>query len=596
MHSCSLFRLFAPAVAVLCFSTQTQAGPVALTRDDFALAIYASASGTSYSPLDSAKLTGFFGVHRCLCPATLLAQVQLTSSGQTNLGQSVIGVTFLLGTNCAAASSSCVSLGTASFSASQSAPSPTFSSSLIFQAAAGTTSVSCASLSAGSTTVWALLTQDTVPLTFTPPSLDLPVVTATVGAPTQVTAVPADQGLLVGWQPPSDATLVAGYQVLCLPRPATPQTAGYESCGLVSSGTATIDGGTATIDPADATEVCSPVLTASARSVLLKGLVNGTPYAVGVVAIDPSGGISAVSPLATGTPQPTTGFWEMYTDAGGAASGCTVVPPGRSRGGRGLFFFLLAAPLWFAWRGRWRAGALVVLLATAVATEALGQDDAQKSTDEWARVGSAPRSNAAPDWAVEVGVSWYRPAIDDEFKDGSRPFADTFTGARHPMWVVEVDRYLGHRFGTWGVGLRLGYYKTTAAALLADKKTPSGDETALRLIPISPSLLYRANGLPGLRVVPLIPYAKLGLDATSWAVSTTGSGKSPSGFSLGWHAAAGLMLGCGLLDSRGTNPEGVADPCALFFEWDYAAINGLGMSKSLHVGDNTWYAGIMFDL
>jgi hypothetical protein len=44
------------------------------------------------------------------------------------------------------------------------------------------------------------------------------------------------------------------------------------------------------------------------------------------------------------------------------------------------------------------------------------------------------------------------------------------------------------------------------------------------------------------------------------------------------------------------NPGALADPCALFFEWDYAAINGLGFGKMLHVGDNTWFAGVTFDL
>ena len=203
---------------------------------------------------------------------------------------------------------------------------------------------------------------------------------------------------------------------------------------------------------------------------------------------------------------------------------------------------------------------------------------------------------APPDWALEAGVSWYRPAIDDEFPTGPHPFADTFSGSRHPMWVIELDRYLAHRFGTWGVGLRTGYYKVTASAFLAGSDTRSGDETALRLIPFSPSLIYRASGLPGLRVVPLIPYAKLGLDATYWTVDTTGERGSHSSVSLGWHGVVGMMLGLGWLGDQAPSPEGLADPCALFFEWDYAAINGLGLADSLHVGDSIWFAGLMFDL
>jgi hypothetical protein len=312
-----------------------------------------------------------------------------------------------------------------------------------------------------------------------------------------------------------------------------------------------------------------------------------------VVAIDVSGGTSALSSLATAIPQPTQGFWEEYQQAGGAASGCSVVPAARPSAR--LWVLLFAVPLLRLRRGSprrcaWLAAGLLCFAATA----AFAQDDFPKSNDDWARAEPAePRAFSPPDWAAEVGLAWYRPAVDQEFGNGARPFADTFSSARHPLWELEVVRYLAHRGGTFGVGLRTGFYKVTAKAFLGDG-TRSGDETALRLVPLSPSLVYRATGLPGLRRLPLIPYAKLGLDATYWTVSTTGS-ESHSGISWGWHGAVGLMVGFTWLGSRG-NPQGIADPAALFFEWDYAAINGLGMADSLHVGDNTWYAGLMFDI
>ena len=40
----------------------------------------------------------------------------------------------------------------------------------------------------------------------------------------------------------------------------------------------------------------------------------------------------------------------------------------------------------------------------------------------------------------------------------------------------------------------------------------------------------------------------------------------------------------------------MAAPYGLFFEWDYSAIDGLGMVDALHVGDSTWFAGVAFDL
>lgn len=592
----TLALVLSAVLAPLCLSAQAQA--TTLTQDDVALALYwTSATGTSYTALDSTALAGFFGVHRCVCTDSLTVQLQLSSAGQTAIGSSTIGATFLLGQNCAASPSACTTLGAATFTASQSAASPSFLSSLVYQAVEGTTTVNCGALVAGSTTLWAIITQDGQALSFSL-QLALPVVTATVGAPTAVTAEPGNQGLLVSWSPPSDAALVAGYQVLCLPGPSTAQVAAYETCGLTSSAYATLN-------PTDAAEVCSQALSASTTSVRLTGLSNGTAYRVAVVAIDASGGISALSPVATATPQVTEGFWEKYKDGGGAATGCSLALARRSSGKSGAWLIVLAALAWLAGPRRWRRGTLLVTtvgaaLAWAATASAWEPESFQsKSTDDWARAepSAMAAASAPPEYALELGLSWYRPAIDQEFQDlndSYHPFADTFGGSRRPLWEMELDRYLVHRFGTWGVGVRVGYYKVTASAFLADG-TRSGDETALRLIPISPSLIYRANGLPGLRLVPLIPYAKLGLDATSWSVTTTGRA-SHSGLSMGWHAAAGVMLGFDWLGGRPSSLEGIADPCALFFEWDYAQVKGLGLSKSLDVGDNIWFAGLMFDL
>ena len=104
---------------------------VTLTQSDVALAVFA-ADGSSWRQLTSGALGGYFGAHRCACPVSLSAQLQLTSSGQTNLGTSTVSVHLLLGADCLSSPTSCVSLGQVSFSASQSAALPPFNSSLVF--------------------------------------------------------------------------------------------------------------------------------------------------------------------------------------------------------------------------------------------------------------------------------------------------------------------------------------------------------------------------------------------------------------------------------------------------------------------------------
>jgi len=94
----------------------------------------------------------------------------------------------------------------------------------------------------------------------------------------------------------------------------------------------------------------------------------------------------------------------------------------------------------------------------------------------------------------------------------------------------------GRRYGTWGVGLRGGYYQVTGTAFLADGITRSGDKTALRLIPFSLSVLYRADRIPHLRNIPLVPYLKAGLDGVVWTASRTGNSPSHTGFTPGGTA------------------------------------------------------------
>jgi len=577
-------------------ASRVHASPVPLTAGDVALAVYASV-GSSSIQLTQNALASFFGAHRCLCPNLISPTLQLTSSGQTNIGSSTIAVNFLLGANCQTTPASCVSVGQATFSASQSAASPTFSSNLVFQAAAGSSGFNCASLTAGSTTLWAVIVQDGVALSFAP-NVNLPVVTAKVAAPTAITALAADKGLQVNWTPPADTSLVAGYQVLCLPGPAVPASAGYETCGLATS----VDGGIA-LTPADITQLCSVEVSATTTQARLSGLVNGTTYSVAVIAIDASGGVSPLSPPAVATPEPTSGFYEKYKQAGGAATGCAVSPlPQHDR--RGLLWLAIALALVIrrgqrgqrSRQGKASGRLLSAILVLAFSTPARAQIRPERGSDDWAM---NPESRGGidmpPDWGLEIGISLYRPDVDSEFGGAAHPYADTFGSSRHLMSEVEIDRYLGHRFGSWGVGLRVGYQKLTGAAVLPDG-TRSGDETGLRLVPLSASAFYKADGIPGLRSVPLVPYVKAGLDGVVWTESTTGGKASHTGFTPGWHSAAGLALGLNSLGMGANKPGAIAGPGALFFEWDYAAINGLGMGKQLHVGDSTWFAGLMFDL
>jgi hypothetical protein len=166
------------------------------------------------------------------------------------------------------------------------------------------------------------------------------------------------------------------------------------------------------------------------------------------------------------------------------------------------------------------------------------------------------------------------------------------------MTQVEIDRQVSQRGGTWALGVGAGYFHVTAAALSGDLSSPSGDETGLRLIPLSASLVYRADDLRRSYGSPLVPYAKAGLDCTLWQITDT-SQPNLDGRTFGWHATAGVTFDLTSLDPEAAESlkrESGVQQLALFGEYALYRLDGFGSGSALHVGDATWFAGLMLEL
>jgi hypothetical protein len=163
------------------------------------------------------------------------------------------------------------------------------------------------------------------------------------------------------------------------------------------------------------------------------------------------------------------------------------------------------------------------------------------------------------------------------------------------------------------VGFSAGYFREKAAAKIEnglDNKftMPSGDKTQLSLFPTAIMLVYRADQLWNRLRIPLVPYAKLGLNYTFWSIyngndqvargetqGLTGRGR---GGTRGWQAAAGLSLALDFIDpgsARELDSETGVNSTYIFAEWARYAVSGLGQSGRLNVGDSSWVAGLMFE-
>ena len=207
-------------------------------------------------------------------------------------------------------------------------------------------------------------------------------------------------------------------------------------------------------------------------------------------------------------------------------------------------------------------------------------------------------------FACELRFGPYKPDIDSEFPGGVHPYQDFFGSSRRLMSQIEIDYQFLRHVGTAGVGLAVGYFSESGNNRLLDG-TPSADTTSLKLIPFSLSAVYRFDLLMERMKFPVVPYGKLGLDYVIWSINN-GNGDVPEdpaggvgrGGTWGWHAAVGLSLVLDFFDPTSAHQFDVemgVNHTHLFVELGHWDVSGLGAAHKLHVGDNTWMAGLLFE-
>lgn len=178
-------------------------------------------------------------------------------------------------------------------------------------------------------------------------------------APTSVVAGIGEGKLVAKWEVPVEGDLddIDGFAVFCDRAGGTPPVgmagaAGVAGMGNTGGGSCT----SANLVPGtlpDSAFQCARAGGRGTREARTDRLENGVEYAIAVAGIDRVGNTGPLSPLACGTPQEVTSFFEAYRAAGGQGGGgfCTWAAPTPT----GSFGSALAvATLWW-WRRRRRA-------------------------------------------------------------------------------------------------------------------------------------------------------------------------------------------------------------------------------------------------
>lgn len=216
-------------------------------------------------------------------------------------------------------------------------------------------------------------------------------------------------------------------------------------------------------------------------------------------------------------------------------------------------------------------------------------------------------------FALELRVGPYLPEIDEEFSGPreSRPHRMYFGKKKRVMVGLELDWQIFDGFGTVAIGGSVGLLRENARAFVEEgagvaTAARSGDNTRLTLIPTALLAVYRFDVAHRRWGIPVIPYAKAGLNYTLWRI-TRDDGKiaksdSPAGTgrggTRGWQAAAGVSLVLDFIDpsaARALDAETGVNRTHVFVEAARFDVGGLGKKGSLRVGDTTWMAGLLFE-
>jgi hypothetical protein len=254
-------------------------------------------------------------------------------------------------------------------------------------------------------------------------------------------------------------------------------------------------------------------------------------------------------------------------------------------------------------RGGLAAIALLTLLAAPRASR--GQD---LSTEASLVEGEGPlnRYKSPQQFAFELTFGPYRPDIDGEFNGARTPYKDYFGSGQNLLTRIEFDYQFWHRYGSIAAGIGVGYFSVTGTAPVANGTgLPSGDQSQLKVIPVSLSAVYRFDYFLQERGFPLVPFGKLGLDWAYWQntdgngnIAEADSGGHGRGGTLGWHVAGGLALTLDFLDpdaAHDFDQDLGVNHTALTFEFYHADISGLGEANRLHVGDTNWTLGLLIE-
>jgi len=206
---------------------------------------------------------------------------------------------------------------------------------------------------------------------------------------------------------------------------------------------------------------------------------------------------------------------------------------------------------------------------------------------------------------LELRFSPYYPQVDDDPNlNGARPFDKNFGNKARVSVGLEFDWQMFRipHLGTIGPGFSVAYVGMSRDVTTVTGRT-SGDSTTLAIYPMFADAVLRVDTFWRDNGIPLVPYGKAGLGLGLWRASNAAGtavadGVTGKGASWGTSFALGVSFALDAIDkgaSRNMDNSTGINNTYVFLEESWLAFNGLAQKNALHVGSNTWVAGLAFE-
>lgn len=306
---------------------------------------------------------------------------------------------------------------------------------------------------------------------------------------------------------------------------------------------------------------------------------------------------------------------------------------GSSGSDLALASLCVLALLWLATRRHQPASSLILgLFVLFAASPAAWAQSDSAFADEFERRNDAAMydergENDRPWLGFNLKFGTYRPNIDADPAAGGfyRLFfgnSDQFvTGAGRKLRVdFEGDFYFLRSFGLLGVSGSVGYWQASGrtrvckdaggAVVACTLATISNAEltknsTNLTLFPLSVSIIYKLDILREKYSIPIVPYARLGLDLVLWRADSAGkeakrrNGRTGNGSTYGWHFRPGVAIALDWLEPdtarRAFHSAGIHGTY-LTFEWIFTDLSDFRSNRSWDLSDSSFLAGLTVDM